>query len=168
MAGIELSPLHRRDLTLAGFLLHNRWPKDLKEWTQVLSLAVRVAAVPGVVRCSELFATDDEQAEVPKPDVVAVVSDAGPAVGEDAPQPGSLSAPHALMVLHPPGQCGSGDDEMAAGCLLLPGLPELGMGHQACWIRTDSQGNLGQLLASEDVDPGSDPDVAVLATLVAA
>lgn len=168
MTSIELSPFHRRDLTLAGFLLHNRWPADLREWTQVLALAVRVAAVPGLVRCSELFATDDEAVEVPKPDVVAVVSDAGPAVGEDSPEPGSLSAPHAVMVLHPPGQGPPAEEEMAAGCLFLPGLPDLGMGHQACWIKADSQGNLGQLLVAQDVDPVSDPDVAVLATLVAA
>ena len=44
---VELSAFHRRDLSLAGFfLLHGRWPDSTLEWSQVLALAVRIAAVP--------------------------------------------------------------------------------------------------------------------------
>ncbi len=39
---IEVSPFHRADLSLAGLLLHGRWPDSVGEWSQVLALAVRI------------------------------------------------------------------------------------------------------------------------------
>ena len=169
---IELSPFHRPDLTLAGFLLHNRWPDNMREWGQVMVLAVRIAAVPGLVRTSEVFASDEDSESVPSnPNVVGVVSDAGPVLGEESPEPGSLQRPHALIVLHPPQETVPSlaeDEGMASGCLLLPGAPDLGLPHRATWVEADSEGNVGRLVSRDDVGQLDDVDVAVLATLMAA
>ena len=169
---IELSPFHRKDLTLAGFLLHNRWPENMREWGQFMVLATRIAAVPGLVRTSEVFASDDSDPPVlDTGDVVGVVSDAGPVLGDEAPLVGSLARPHALLVLHPPEETVptlAEDDGMASGCLFLPGLPDLGMPHRAMWVEADGDGNVGRLVSRDDVCRLDDPDVAVLATLMAA
>jgi hypothetical protein len=169
---IELSPFHRADLTLAGFLLHNRWPENMREWGQFMVLAVRIAAVPGLVRTSEVFASDDDGPPLASDtNVVGVVADAGPVIGEESPAPGSLHRPHAMLVLHPPGETIPTlveDEGMASGCLFLPGIPDLGLTHRATWVEVDSEGNVGRLVSRDDVGRLDDPDVAVLATLVAA
>jgi hypothetical protein len=168
---VELSPFHRADLSLAGFLLHHRWPDNLREWNQLLVLAVRMAAVPGIVPRSEVFASKDEAPEVPSGDVVGIVACAGNAIGPDAPAPGSLRATHAVMVLHPPDETVPtmpADDDVASGCLFLPGIPELGLDHRATWVEADREGNVGRLVSRGPVDPWADPDLAVLATLLAA
>lgn len=169
---IELSPFHRKDLTLAGFLLHNRWPDNMREWGQLMVLATRIAAVPGLVRTSEVFKTDEDEPPVlENADIVGVVSDAGPVLGDEAPEAGSIARPHALLVLHPPDETVPSlaeDEGMASGCLLLPGLPDLGLAHRAMWVEADSEGNVGRLVSREDVGQLDDPDVAVLATLMAA
>jgi hypothetical protein len=175
---IELSPLHRADLSLAGFLLHNRWPDSMREWAQLLTLAVRIAAVPGTVPTSEVFATRDEspgrgggevvgQAER----VVGIVDSAGHAIGPEAPEPGSLHDRHALMVLHPPAETVPSmpdEQDSASGCLLLPGIPEIGLEHRAAWVEADREGNVSRLVGQADVDLLSDPDLAVLSTFRAA
>ena len=33
---IKASPFHRRDHSLAGFVLSGRWPESTKEWAQFL------------------------------------------------------------------------------------------------------------------------------------
>lgn len=168
---IELSPFHRPDLSLAGFLLHRRWPDNLREWSQLLVLAVRIAAVPGTVPTSEVFASREDAPETPSNDVVGVVADAGHVLGPDAPAPGSLLSPHAVMVLHPPGETIPTlpeDEGLASGCLFLPGIPELGLEHRATWVEADKDGNVSRLISQASVDPWTDPDLAVLATLIAA
>ncbi len=168
---VELSPLHRSDLSLAGFLLHNRWPDTMREWAQLLVLAVRIAAVPGTVPTSEIFATRDDKPELPSQDVVGFVECAGRALGPDAPAPGSLHSAHALMVLHPPQETVAtmpDDEDSASGCLFLPGIPELGLEHRAAWVEADQEGNVNRLLGRANVDPAADPDLAVLATFRAA
>lgn len=168
---VELSPLHRADLSLAGFLLHNRWPDTMREWAQLLVLAVRIAAVPGTVPTSEIFATRGEAPEVSTPNVVGVVEFAGRALGPESPEPGSLSDAHALMVLHPPQETVATmpqDEESASGCLLLPGIPELGLEHRAAWVEADRDGTVNRLEGRSDVDLLSDPDLAVLSTFRAA
>lgn len=169
---IELSPFHRADFTLAGFLLHNRWPENMREWGQFMVLAVRIAAVPGLVRTSEVFAShEDGSSVVAGPDVVGIVSDAGPVMGEQSPGPGTLPRSHAMLVLHPPGETIptlAEDEGMASGCLFLPGIPGLGLTHRATWVEVDSDGNVGRLVSRDDVGQLDDPDVAVLATLMVA
>jgi hypothetical protein len=168
---VELSPLHRTDLSLAGFLLHNRWPDSMREWAQLLVLAVRIAAVPGTVPTSGIFATRDQAPELAAPDVVGFVACAGRALGPDAPAPGSLRSAHALMVLHPPAETVASmpdDSGSASGCLFLPGIPELGLDHRAAWVEADSEGTVNRLVGLANVDPSSDPDLAVLASFRAA
>ncbi len=170
---IQVSPMHRADLSLAGLLLHGRWPESMREWVQVLLLAVRVAAVPGTVPTTEVFrARDAREVEAPG-DPVGVVAYEGPAIGSGAPGPGAfaLETPTALMVLHPPAETVTEmreDEGAASGCLLLPGLPELGLEHRAAWVQADAQGNISRLLSTARVRPMTDPDLAVLATLLAA
>lgn len=170
--GIQVSPFHRADLSLAGLLLHGRWPSSMREWTQVLTLAVRIAAVPGTVPITEVFrAKDADEVQAPA-DTVGVVAYEGPAIGAGAPGPGAFatSMPAALMVLHPPSETVrhfSEDEGAASGCLLLPGLPELGLEHRASWVHADADGTVSRLLSTGSVDPMSDPDLAVLVTLLA-
>ena len=170
---VEVSPFHRRDLSLAGFLLHRRWPDTTLEWSQVLALAVRVAAVPGVLATTTVFRASDEAPDVGQAPAVGVMASAGPVLGEDAPEPGSLARPRpsALFVLHPPAETRPSlpeADGAASGALWLPGIPELGLEHRAVWVEAEADGTVTRLVSAVDVDPWQDADLAVLATLVAA
>ena len=170
---VEVSAFHRRDLSLAGFLLHGRWPESTLEWSQVLTLAVRIAAVPGILATTTVFrATDSTPAGV-QTHAVGAMASAGPVLGETAPEPGSLSAPRppALFILHPPAETQASlpeADGAASGVVWLPGLPELGLEHRAAWVEAEQDGTISRLVSAMDVDPWQDPDLAVLATLVAA
>ncbi len=170
---VEVSPFHRRDLSLAGFLLHGRWPDTTLEWSQVLALAVRVAAVPGVLPTTTVFRATEDTPHVGQPHAVGVMASAGPVLGEQAPTPGSLAQPRptALFVLHPPAETRPSLPEAegaASGVLWLPGLPELGLEHRAAWVEAEADGTVTRLVSVVDVDPWQDADLAVLATLVAA
>jgi hypothetical protein len=170
---VEVSPFHRRDLSLAGFLLHGRWPESTREWSQVLALAVRIAAVPGILATTTVFRATDDTPQVGDGHAVGVMASAGPVLGDHAPGPGSLSQPRppALFVLHPPAETRPSLPETegaASGVLWLPGLPELGLDHRAAWVEAEADGTVTRLLSAVDVDPWQDPDLAVLATLVAA
>lgn len=170
---VELSAFHRRDLSLAGFLLHGRWPDSTLEWSQVLTLAVRLAAVPGLLRTTTVFRATDDRPAVGSGHAVGVMANAGPVLGDDAPGPGSLADPRppALFVLHPPSETHASlpeADGAASGVVWLPGLPDLGLEHRAAWVEAEADGTVTRLLSAVDVDPWSDADLAVLATLVAA
>jgi hypothetical protein len=96
---------------------------------------------------------------------------AGTALGPTSPQPGSLRDVHALMVLHPPQETVAtmpDDADSASGCLLLPGIPELGLDHRAAWVEADREGMVNRLEGRANVDLLSDPDLAVLSTFRAA
>ncbi len=170
---IQVSPFHHADLSLAGLLLHGRWPESVGEWSQVLVLAVRIAAVPGTVPTTEVFrARDDVDVQAAGSPVGGVFCE-GPAIGDSAPAPGSFAAasPPALIVLHPPSQTITDlpeDEGAASGCLLLPGIPGLGLDHRAAWVQADADGHVSRMVRASGVDPMSDPDLAVLATLLAA
>ena len=56
----------------------------------------------------------------------------------------------------------------ASGCVLLPGIPHLGLEHRAAWVEAESDGTITRLVSASGVNPMSDPDLAVLATLCAA
>ena len=56
----------------------------------------------------------------------------------------------------------------ASGCLLLPGLPYLGIEHRAAWVEAASDGTVTKLVSSVDVHTSDDPDLAVMAALLAA
>ena len=170
---IHVSPFHRRDRSLAGFVLSGRWPNSTREWTQFLAFAVRYAAVPGMVPTTSVFRAVEDLPEEPEPDVVGLVTCVGPVLGDGAPRPGDLAEPQppALLVLHPPSETLPSTPEVvgaASGCVLLPGVPHLGLEHRAGWVEAEADGTVTQLLTRVGVAASDHPDLAVLATLCAA
>ena len=167
-APVELAALCGRD-GLAGFLLSNRWPDDTQEWADLLLLAVRVAAVPGLLPTSTVFRVR-EDAPKDVPGAVAAMMAEGTVHGAGAIEPAHPGepVPAGLVVLHPPGGRADGrvPARVASGCVLLPGLPHLGLEHRAAWATSD--GESAQVRLGSFVDPGQDVDTAVLALLLAA
>lgn len=173
MSQVHVSPFHRRDLTLAGFVISGRWPRTTQEWTALLAVTVRVAAQPGRLRTTSIFQAIDDVPEDPQPGTVGLVLCAGPAIGADAPAPGTFVTPQptALIVLHPPAETVPSTPEIevaASGAVLLPGMPHLGLEHRAGWAEAEPDGTVTKLVSRVGVNPGEDPDLAVLATLCAA
>ncbi len=168
---VSLAPFARRDMTLAGFVMSGRWPQSTREWAQVLLMAVRLAAVPGFVPTTSLFLALDEVPDEPAPGSVGMLTNSGPLLGDAAPRPGSITTPPALFVLHPPDETRPSTPEAegaASGCLLLPGLPHLGIEHRAAWVEAESDGTVTKLVSSVGVRTSDDIDLAVMAALLAA
>ncbi len=172
---VEIAPFSRGGVPLAGFVVSGRWPTTTHEWAQLLTLAVRLAAVPGLVPATSVFRTSDDRPDSSGaiPDPVGLVLLAGPVLGSGAPSPGALAEPQpaALLLLHPPAESVPSTPESAgaaSGCVLLPGLPHLGLEHRAAWVEAVADGTVTRLLSQVGVDPAHDPDTAVLAMLLAA
>lgn len=169
---VEISPLQSRG-SLSGFLLSGRWPDSTLEWVRVLLLAVRVAAVPGLLPTTTVFRVLEDLPEEPPPDAVGLVMAEG-TFGDDRPlTPGQFADPQppGLIVLHPPSETRPSLPEVtdvASGCVLLPGLPYLGLEHRAGWIEADREGTVTSMISRSGIDPGADADTAVLALLMAA
>lgn len=175
---VEVSPLHRPDRGLAGFLLTGRWPDSTREWVQFLTLAVRLAAVPGMLPTTSVYRAADEGV-VPDPrpggipGVVGVVELAGRVIADN---PGEMASPSpglpaALVLLHPPAETASRTPEVdrpASGCVLLPGVPHLGLDHRAAWVEAEADGTVTRLVSVRGIDPAQDPDTAVLSLLLVA
>jgi len=124
---VEVSPFSKGH-GLSGFVVSGRWPSSTREWAQFLALAVRLAAVPGMVHTTTVFRAIEDVPDNPQPGTVGRVTLAGPVLGDGAPQPGAFSAatPPALLLLHPPEESRPSTPEVvgaASGCVLLPGLP---------------------------------------------
>jgi hypothetical protein len=157
---------------LRGFVISGRWPNTTKEWAQLLALAVRVATLPGLLATSTVFGAREELPDNPEPDTVGLVLAEGPVLGEQAVQPGRFfRVPPALLMLHPPSETRPSLPECAgaaSGCVLLPGLPHLGLEHRAAWVEAESDGTVTSMISRVGLDPISDPDTAVLAMLLAA
>ena len=120
-----------------------------------------------------VFRAIEDVPEDPQPGTVGLVTSAGPVLGDGAPRPGQFSAaaPPALILLHPPGESRPSTPEVvgaASGCVLLPGLPHLGLEHRAAWVEAELDGTVTRLVSQVGVDPPQDPDTAVLAMLLAA
>lgn len=168
---IEVAPLQSEGV-LSGFLLSGRWPDDLVEWSRVLALTVRMAAVPGLLRTTTVFRVCEDSLDDPTPSAVGLVLAQGTLVGPDALEPGSIHPPQpvGLLVLHPPASTVSSvpDHEVASGCILLPGLPHLGLDHRASWVEADVEGTVTRLVSRGGLDPWSDADTAALSVLLAA
>src|SRR5215212_4651202 len=100
---VEVSPFSKGQ-GLSGFVVSGRWPSSTREWAQFLALAVRLAAVPGMVATTTVFRAVEDVPDDPQPDTVGLVTAAGPVLGEGALEPGQFSAhtPPALLLLHPP------------------------------------------------------------------
>ena len=169
---VEVSPFHRGDRCLSGFVVSGRWPASTREWAQFLALAVRLAAVPGMVPTTTVFNAVEDMPDDPQPGTVGLVTNAGPVLGRGAPLPGQfVSAPPALILLHPPQESRPSSPEVigaASGCVLLPGLPHLGLGHRAAWVEAEIDGTVTWLVSMVEINPALDPDTAVLAMLLAA
>jgi hypothetical protein len=170
---VEISPFHDGQRFLSGFVVSGRWPASTREWAQFLALAVRLAAVPGLVPTTTVYRAVEEVPDDPQPGTVGLVTVAGPVLGSGAPQPGqfAVSASPALILLHPPEESRPSSPEVvgaASGCVFLPGLPHLGLGHRAAWVEAELDGTVTRLISQVEVDPALDPDTAVLAMLLAA
>lgn len=168
---VEVAPLQSGS-GLAGFLLLGRWPRDPVEWAKLLVLSVRMAAVPGLLRVSTVFAVVDDLPEDPDPRAIGLIAAAGPLIGADAVVPGQFAHPHpsAIVILHPPSSTIASvpEYETASGCVLLPGLPHLGLDHRAAWAEADAHGTVTQMVSKANIDPFQNPDTAALATFLAA
>ncbi|MEI8082575.1 MAG: peptidase [Actinomycetes bacterium] len=170
---IMASPFHRGDHSLAGFVVSGRWPNTTREWAQFLALAVRMAATPGMVVSSALFRAVEDLPENPPPDSVGIVTCEGWVLAADGPRPGQFAHPQppALFVLHPPRETPQHRNQsgpVASGCVLLPGLPHLGLEHRAAWVAAESDGTIAHLISIDGVNTLADPDLAVLASYLAA
>lgn len=169
---VEVAPLHRHG-ELSGFVLIGRWPDDTLEWADFLLLAVKLAAVPGMLpRGSTVFRVAEEVPDGPPEGAVGLVLAEGPMLGREHVEPGRFAdrTPPGLAVLHPPRSTLSSvpQYETASGCILLPGVPDLGLDHRAAWVEADAQGHVTRLASKAMVDPGSDVDTAALALLLVA
>lgn len=168
---VQISPFHR-NRNLSGFVVSGRWPDSTREWAQFLALAVRLAAVPGLVPTTTVFSAVEDVPDDPRPGTVGLVTTAGPVLGDGAPRPGQFrSAPPALFLLHPPQESRPSSPEVrgaASGCVLLPGVPYLGLGHRAAWVEAEVDGTVTRLVSQTEINPLADPDTAVLAMLLAA
>jgi hypothetical protein len=168
---VEISPLQSKG-ALEGFLISGRWPNDTVEWSKFLVLAVRLAAVPGLLPTSTVFCVREDLPDDPHPGAVGLVIAVGHFLGETPLQPGQFSSPQppGLVVLHPPANTLSSvpDYEVASGCVLLPGVPHLGLDHRAAWAAADVRGTVTELHSRCGVDPQADADTAALAMLLAA
>lgn len=169
---VEVAPLHNGGY-LSGFLLIGRWPEDAVEWARFLVLAVQMAAVPGMLpQGSTVYRVTEEIPDQGPAETVGLVLAEGQLLGEHPLTPGqfALHLPPALVVLHPPGSTVSSlpEYETASGCILLPGVPDLGLDHRAAWAEADREGTITRLAAKSSVDPQGDPDTAALSLLLVA
>lgn len=56
----------------------------------------------------------------------------------------------------------------AAGCLLLPGIPEVGLDHRAAWAAVREDGLVSRFTFTSHASPELDADVAHLTTVMLA
>lgn len=169
---IEVAPFHSNG-SLKGFLIFGRWPDSTKEWAQLLLVAVQVASVPGLLSTTTVFGVREELPDTPQAGTVGLLLAEGTVVGETAIAPGHFAGhqPPALVMLHPPSETSPSLPECrgaASGCVLLPGLPYLGLDHRAAWVEADADGTVTSMVSRIGIDPINDPDTAILAMLLAA
>ena len=169
---IEVAPYHAPG-SLKGFVVSGRWPDSTKEWAQLLMVAVRVASLPGLLSTTTIFGVREELPDQPEPGTVGLVLAEGTVVGHEAVPPGHFAdrQPPALLMLHPHSETTPSLPECtgaASGCVLLPGLPHLGLEHRAAWVEAESDGTVTSMVSRVGVDPISHPDTAILAMLLSA
>jgi hypothetical protein len=136
-------------------------------------VTVRVASLPGLLATTTIFGVREELPDEPEPGTIGLVLAEGTVVGESAIPPGYFAdrQPPALLMLHPPSETTPSLPECtgaASGCVLLPGLPHLGLEHRAAWVEAESDGTVTLMISRIGVDPISHPDTAILAMLLAA
>jgi hypothetical protein len=149
------------------------FPLPFARWAQLLIVAVRVASLPGLLSTTTVFGAREELPDEPEPGTVGLVLAEGTIFGESAIPPGYFAdhQPPALLMLHPPSETTPSLPECsgaASGCVLLPGLPYLGLEHRAAWVEAEADGTITSMVSRVGVDPISHPDTAILAMLLAA
>lgn len=170
---IGLTPFHR-DGELRGMLISGRWPDSTLEWTQTLVASVRIACRPGFLSTTTVFGVIEDRPDRCDADTVGMMLSVGSVFdhdGEFVERGRSLIGSPALVLLHPPSRTRPSLPEcsqVASGCVLLPGVPELGLEHRAGWAEAEADGTVVNLRNQIGVDPNADPDTAVLAMLLAA
>ncbi|USQ78958.1 peptidase [Ornithinimicrobium faecis] len=169
---VEVAPVHDGGY-LSGFLLLRRWPEDPVEWAQFLVLAVQMAAMPGMLpQGSTVFRVVEQVPEGGPPGAIGLVHAEGQLLGDHPLVPGQFadSTPPGLAVLHPPSSTVSSVSsyETASGCILLPGVPDLGLDHRAAWAEADRDGTVTRMASRSGVDPLGDADTAALSLLLVA
>lgn len=173
-ARIEIAPLRRGSEGLAGFLVTGRWPDTTREWVELLTLTVRLAAMPGLLPTTTVFRSSETRPDGGAiPDAVGLLAFAGRVLDRegDARWEPTVEPPAALILLHPPSETPSTTpdaDGVASGCVLLPGAPHLGLDHRAAWVEVEPQGTVTRLVSCRSVDPLQDVDTAVLSLLMVA
>ncbi|GAA2060797.1 peptidase [Williamsia deligens] len=168
---IGLMPFHA-DGELRGMVISGRWPDTTLEWSQTLVASVRIACRPGLLSTTTVFGVIEDRPESCGPDVVGIMLSIGTVAGAEFVERGqALGTLPALVMLHPPSatrpslpEC----SDVASGCVLLPGVPELGLDHRAGWAEAEADGTVVGLRNATGVDPAADPDTAVLAMVLAA
>ncbi|MGV9827342.1 MULTISPECIES: peptidase [unclassified Gordonia (in: high G+C Gram-positive bacteria)] len=168
---IGLTPFHQ-DGRLNGILISGRWPESTLEWTQTLVASVRIACRPGFLPTTTIFGVVEDRPDEAEDEAVGMMVAVGNVVDDSFLEAGRfLTNPPALMMLHPPSRTRPSLPEcadVASGCVLLPGLPELGLEHRAGWAEAEADGTVVTLRNQVGIDPNADPDTAVLAMLLAA
>lgn len=168
---IGLTPVHQEG-ELNGILISGRWPESTLEWTQTLVASVRIACRPGFLPTTTIFGVVEEPPAEADADAVGMMVAVGNVVDDSFLEAGRfLTNPPALLMLHPPSRTRPSLPEcsqVASGCVLLPGLPELGLEHRAGWAEAEADGTVVNLRNQVGIDPGADPDTAVLAMLLSA
>ena len=158
--GIHLQAFWEDD-QLAGYAITGRRPADPSEWACVLASVLHHGVLhPRAIPHPTLFAIDDAtDIDSPEPDLLAVVHPIG-AVLEQDQLPELLMTPLAVAVAHPLPRYAPG--ERSHGCLLIPGMPQLGMSPQAAWASVAVTGEITQLRSRSDISVGLDVDLTVL------
>ncbi|MGC4933124.1 peptidase [Gordonia sp. DT30] len=168
---IGLTPVHQEG-ELNGILISGRWPESTLEWTQTLVASVRIACRPGFLPTTTIFGVVEDRPDEADDDAVGMMVAVGNVVDDSFLEAGRfLTNPPALLMLHPPSRTRPSLPEcskVASGCVLLPGLPELGLEHRAGWAEAEADGTVVNLRNQVGIDPNADPDTAVLAMLLAA
>jgi len=168
---IGLTPFHQEG-ELRGILISGRWPDTTLEWTQTLVASVRIACRPGFLRTTTVFSVIEDRPDACDADTVGLMLAVGSVFDNSFAESGHFTTPPpALLMLHPPSETKPSLPEcsgVASGCVLLPGLPELGLDHRAGWAEAEADGTVVMMRNQIGVDLGTDPDTAVLAMLLAA
>uniref|UniRef100_UPI0038B4860A peptidase n=1 Tax=Prescottella defluvii TaxID=1323361 RepID=UPI0038B4860A len=118
---------------------------------------------PGLWRPRRASGARGGRRAAPRPGRAGLLFAGGPGRGGPAVPRGRCAGPRppALLVLHPPAETVPSLPEcsgVASGCVLLPGLPHLGLDHRAAWVEAEADGTVTSMISRVGIDPISDPD----------
>lgn len=153
MSQVEVTALCRKNFELFALAVHKRWPNNIKEWCELLHIAVQISAVEGLVKKDSIFAGVKTQIEVPE--TIGLLEYKSEAVDTAGLK---YREGTALMLLHAP------QDGVGNGTLLLPGVPHLGLDHRACWVKAEQDGTVHEYGLSEKTKNVENIDLLVLKT----